>query len=87
MCLLEEAESSEGGRPALVGLSAVALRMYFGVSDRLHLLSQKQVWSRPRVLRPQGKRILTLHGPSSPGQSRGIGTKVQAEYTGRCRQW
>ena len=57
-----------GGRGDLLslGLSALALRMYFGVSDRLHLLSQKQRWSRPRELRPQDTRILNLHPRSSP---------------------
>lgn len=54
-----------------LGLSALALRMYFGVSDQLHLLPQKQVWSRPRVLQPQGKSILTLHSPSSPWAGQG----------------
>lgn len=57
-----------GGRGDLLlfGLSALVLRMYFGVSDRLHLLSQKQGWSRPRELRPQDTRILNLHLPSLP---------------------
>lgn len=69
MCPLEGAESSEGGRPALAGLSALALRMYFGVSDQLHLLSQKQVWSEPRVLPPQAKVSSLCIAPAHPGQA------------------
>lgn len=85
MCPLEGAESSGGGRPALAGLSDLALRMYFGVSDQLHLLSQKQVWSKPRVFQPQAKVSSLCIALAHPGQARGAGTEGQAECTRRCR--
>lgn len=73
MCPLEEAESLEGGSPALVWPVCPASGMYFGVSERLHLLSQKQVWSGPSGLQPQGKHILNLWGPVSLRQATGVG--------------
>lgn len=60
-----------GAEPCSFGLSALALGMYFGVSARLHLLSQKQGWSGPRELQPQGTSILNLPSPSSPWAGQG----------------
>lgn len=75
MCPLEEAESLEGGRPALAWPVCPTSGMYFGVSERPHLLSQKQVWSGPSGLQPQGKRILNSWGPGSLRQPGGVGPR------------
>lgn len=37
----------------------------------MHLLSQKQGWSGPRALRPQGTRILNLPSSGSPRTGQG----------------
>lgn len=67
----------------LFGPSAfLAWRMYFGVGDRLHLLSQKQVWSSPSGLQPQGKCILNLLSARA-GQGHWHGGPGRVPWEGR----